>query len=369
MPPEEDATAVVVAVPSAVVQQPPGQQPIGQPSSEEELDIILDGDKNNVPSSSLLPSSSYSSSSSPNNGDDGNIIIVEGPDLNISRSPFDKKNYRQILLPNGLRAVLVSDVVAMTQVYNNGGLYVDDDDHHDHDHEEEEDNDDDKNAKKNADKIDVPPSEMTEHDKLCRGNSYAGDSDDDDDDDDESEEEARGIRDAAAAMIVGVGSLYDPPECQGMAHFLEHLLFMGSAKYPTENAYDAFMTKHGGNDNAYTEMEHTVYHFDIPQEHLPKALDIFAQFFVHPLMLESSVDRELNAVESEFQLVKNSDNARVQQLMCHTAGRTPEEHPSVKVRRFFGQPSLEGWMVGRFILHRWQSSVVDLDFWLARVLL
>jgi hypothetical protein len=165
--------------------------------------------------------------------------------------------------------------------------------------------------------------------RIITGND--SDNEDDDDDDDESEE-AGGIRDAAAAMIVGVGSLYDPPECQGMAHFLEHLLFMGSAKYPTENAYDAFMTKHGGNDNAYTEMEHTVYHFDIPQEHLPKALDIFAQFFIHPLMLESSVDRELNAVESEFQLVKNSDNTRAQQLMCHTAGRTAEEHPGVKVR-------------------------------------
>jgi nardilysin len=131
-------------------------------------------------------------------------------------------------------------------------------------------------------------------------------------------------------MIVGVGSMYDPVECGGMAHFLEHLLFMGSKKYPDENAYDAFMSKHGGHDNAYTEMEHTTYHFEIPQEHLAAALDIFAQFFIAPLMLESSIERELQAIESEFQLVKNSDNTRAQQLMSHTCGRAPYEHPVAK---------------------------------------
>jgi nardilysin len=222
--------------------------------------------------------------------------VVEGPDLNPSRSPFDKKVYRQVLLPNGLRCVLISDTLAMTQAFNSGGLFPDDDD-----------NDDDDNEKEDG-----------EHD------------DDDDDNDSSSEDAAGGLRNAAAAMLVGVGSLYDPVECGGMAHFLEHLLFMGSQKYPEENAYDAFMSKHGGNDNAYTEMEHTVYHFEIPQEHLAGALDIFAQFFIAPLMLESSVERELQAIDSEFQLVKNSDNTRVQHLMSHTCGRTPFEHPVAK---------------------------------------
>jgi nardilysin len=105
---------------------------------------------------------------------------------------------------------------------------------------------------------------------------------------------------------------------------------MGSKKYPEENAYDAFMSKHGGSDNAYTELEYTVYHFEIPQEYLNKALDMFAQFFTEPLMLESSVDRELNSIESEFQLVKNSDGSRMQHLMGHTCGYSPAEHPFAK---------------------------------------
>ncbi|KAG7371853.1 peptidase insulinase family protein [Nitzschia inconspicua] len=227
------------------------------------------------------------------NGGATNVVV--GPDLDSTRSPLDKKHYRQILLPNGLRAVLVSDVVAMTQAYNSGGLY------------DEEDNSDDEisaeEVKKNADD----------------GSSSST-----------STEAEHGLRDAAAAMLVGVGSLYDPPECQGMAHFLEHLLFMGSEKYPEENAYDKFMSKHGGSENAFTEEEHTVYHFEIPQEHLASALDMFAQFFIHPLMLESSVEREIQAIESEFQLVKNSDSSRASQLMKYTCGRSFEEHPFSK---------------------------------------
>jgi hypothetical protein len=59
---------------------------------------------------------------------------------------------------------------------------------------------------------------------------------------------------AAAAMAVGVGSFCDPPEMQGLSHYLEHMLFMGSDKFPDENEYDSFLSKHGGSSNAFTEL-------------------------------------------------------------------------------------------------------------------
>ena len=59
---------------------------------------------------------------------------------------------------------------------------------------------------------------------------------------------------AAAAMDVRVGHLSDPDNVPGLAHFLEHMLFMGTSKYPKENEYDAFLSKNGGSDNAYTGM-------------------------------------------------------------------------------------------------------------------
>lgn len=59
---------------------------------------------------------------------------------------------------------------------------------------------------------------------------------------------------AAAAMAVGVGSFSDPAELQGLSHYLEHMLFMGSERFPDENDYDAFLSKHAGSSNAYTEL-------------------------------------------------------------------------------------------------------------------
>lgn len=46
---------------------------------------------------------------------------------------------------------------------------------------------------------------------------------------------------AAASLTVGVGSFEDPDEIPGLMHFLEHMVFMGSEKYPKENSFDYFM--------------------------------------------------------------------------------------------------------------------------------
>ena len=82
-----------------------------------------------------------------------------------------------------------------------------------------------------------------------RGNESEDESDDDDDDDESmesNEEKEIGVKKAAAALSVGVGSFADPEEAPGLAHFLEHMLFMGSKKYPDENEYEAYLTNHGG---------------------------------------------------------------------------------------------------------------------------
>ena len=253
-----------------------------------------------------------------------NVVVVDGlqrgPDLNPSRSPLDKKLYRQIVLPNGLRCVLIEDVVAQQQQQQPQSSYHDDmlDPDDDDDDEEDEESDSD-TANGNGPAFDsVDPLSAANGSK--NGTKDVHDNVHDNDESSSSlEEEESGLRDAAACVLVGVGSMYDPPECQGLAHFLEHLLFMGSNKYPDENEYDSFVTKHGGCTNAYTEWEYTAYTLQIPQEYLFAALDRLAQFFIAPLMLPSAVERELQAIESEFQLHKNSDSTRWQQLLAATS--------------------------------------------------
>lgn len=105
---------------------------------------------------------------------------------------------------------------------------------------------------------------------------------------------------ASAAMDVHVGHLNDPTEFPGLAHFCEHLLFMGTQKYPLENEYSAHLTSHGGHSNAYTGVQNTNYYFEVHADHLRNTLDRFAQFFIHPLFNESGTERELLAVDSEY---------------------------------------------------------------------
>ncbi|OIV95653.1 hypothetical protein TanjilG_01447 [Lupinus angustifolius] len=109
----------------------------------------------------------------------------------------------------------------------------------------------------------------------------------------------------------------------------EHMLFMGSEEFPDENEYDSYLSKHGGSSNAYTETEHTCYHFEVKPEFLKGALQRFSQFFISPLVKTEAMEREVLAVDSEFNQALQSDACRLQQLQCHTS--TPG-HP---LNRFF----------------------------------
>ena len=85
---------------------------------------------------------------------------------------------------------------------------------------------------------------------------------------------------AAASLYVHIGQFSDPQDRQGLAHFLEHMLFMGTEKYPDVDDYRKFIKRHGGQSNAGTGQESTGYFFSIDHAHLEGALDRFSQFFI-----------------------------------------------------------------------------------------
>ncbi|KFD65259.1 hypothetical protein M514_00656 [Trichuris suis] len=119
---------------------------------------------------------------------------------------------------------------------------------------------------------------------------------------------------AAASLDLNIGHLNDPRELPGLAHFCEHMLFMGTEKYPTENEYQNFLTTHGGNSNAFTSTDHTNYHFEVASPHLMGALDRFAPFFICPLFTADGTEREVNAVDSENSNYMKEDQWRLAQL-------------------------------------------------------
>ena len=127
---------------------------------------------------------------------------------------------------------------------------------------------------------------------------------------------------SAAALAVYRGSYDDPEGRAGLAHFLEHMLFLGTTKYPDVDDYQNYITTHGGTFNAYTSSDHTNYFFDIQTPFLEGGLDRFAQFFIAPTFDAAYVEREKNAVNSEYQLYLKDDgwraNAVEKQVMSPT---------------------------------------------------
>ena len=115
----------------------------------------------------------------------------------------------------------------------------------------------------------------------------------------------------AASLDVNVGSLQDPQLRPGLAHFLEHMLFLGTKSYPVAGEYQSFISQHGGRHNAYTSSEHTNYFFQIDGSQLQGALDRFSRFFYEPLFTEEYVQREKEAVHSEFKSKFKDDYRRI----------------------------------------------------------
>ncbi|MFC3284290.1 insulinase family protein [Litchfieldella rifensis] len=116
---------------------------------------------------------------------------------------------------------------------------------------------------------------------------------------------------AAASMNVGVGSASDPSDLAGLAHFVEHMLFLGTDKYPEADAYQNYLNRHGGTHNAFTAPQDTNYFFDIEPEALPGALDRFGRFFIAPLFNADQLESERNIVHSEYQARLRDDGRRV----------------------------------------------------------
>jgi len=115
---------------------------------------------------------------------------------------------------------------------------------------------------------------------------------------------------ANAALDVQAGSWNEPNEYPGLAHLCEHMLFIGSRKYPRAEYFDDILAKGSGSSNAYTDSTNTNYYFEI-SEPLGKALDVFAHFFIDPLFNPELVDREKNAVNSEYEIDVSAEEWKV----------------------------------------------------------
>ncbi|KAL3653227.1 hypothetical protein CASFOL_002908 [Castilleja foliolosa] len=242
----------------------------------------------------------------------------------VLKSSTDRRLYRFIQLTNGLCALLVHDPeIYSDELSGNSKMEEGVEDECEEDGEEDDSEEKDDSGEEEADNEE-------ENKKVPKDLAQ---------------------KKAAAAMCVGVGSFADPYEAQGLAHFLDFntcfswgvlISLMKMRRYlrnvvkelrqEKEFVKAEFMIVTCLSMEArqmHTETEYTCYHFEVKREFLRGALTRFAQFFTSPLVKADAMEREVLAVDSEFNQVLQSDACRLQQLQCHTSS------PGHPFNRFF----------------------------------
>jgi protease-3 len=135
------------------------------------------------------------------------------------------------------------------------------------------------------------------------------------------------LKNSAASLSVPIGSMHNPDQQLGLAHYLEHMLFLGSERYPTINEYSKFMTQHGGYTNAYTAQESTVYGFEVNDSHFAEALDRLGDVMRAPLLDKRYADKERNTVHAEHKTYFDNDMRKFYALQQYTLN---PEHPAAR---------------------------------------
>ncbi|KAL8434900.1 hypothetical protein Efla_000711 [Eimeria flavescens] len=105
----------------------------------------------------------------------------------------------------------------------------------------------------------------------------------------------------AFAVSVGCGYFHDPPEIPGLAHMLEHMIFLGSSSQARATAWDELISSKGGMHNAHTKPDVTTFYVTAPTQHIPELLRVFLQHLFNPAFLPEQVQSEAMAVQYEHE--------------------------------------------------------------------
>jgi insulysin len=116
---------------------------------------------------------------------------------------------------------------------------------------------------------------------------------------------------SAMAVGISVGSWKDPDSALGMAHFIEHMMFMGTKQHPKPGGFDDFLAANGATmSNAQTGSQDTCYAFAVPHDVFKEGVSRFAEFFTDPLFDSKGAAKEMHAVNQEFEMHKDQDGYR-----------------------------------------------------------
>lgn len=125
------------------------------------------------------------------------------------------------------------------------------------------------------------------------------------------------VRTAAVGIWVGAGSRYEPEHQHGISHFLEHLFFKGTAQRSALEIAQA-ADDIGGQMNAFTDREQTVFYVKVLSAHLDQALGIYADMLLHSTLASEFIERERQVITEEIKSYEDSPDELVQDLFAQT---------------------------------------------------
>jgi predicted Zn-dependent peptidase len=155
------------------------------------------------------------------------------------------------------------------------------------------------------------------------------------------------VRSVSIGVWLARGSRHEPHEQSGIAHFVEHMLFKGTANRSAEDIAQA-IDSIGGQMDAFTAKEYASYYIKVLDEHLPLAVDVLADIVRRPAFSEDDIEREKKVVLEEIKMVEDTPDDLVHELFTenfwvdHPLGRpilgnreTVEALSQAGLRRYF----------------------------------
>src|SRR4051795_2112751 len=138
------------------------------------------------------------------------------------------------------------------------------------------------------------------------------------------------VRSAAVGFWIGAGSRDEDAARAGVTHFIEHLLFKGTARYSALEIAEIFDGL-GGELNAATSREHTLVYARVPDHHLETAMDVMSEMVFEPAFAELDAEREV--VLEEIAMYEDAPQELVHDLISEAVfGNQPLGRPVIGTR-------------------------------------
>jgi predicted Zn-dependent peptidase len=125
------------------------------------------------------------------------------------------------------------------------------------------------------------------------------------------------VRSVSVGVWLTRGSRHEPPEHGGIAHFVEHMLFKGTARRSAQDIAQE-VDSLGGHLDAFTSKEYAGYYIKVLDEHLPKAIDVLSDLVLNPAFAPADIEREKKVILEEIKMVEDTPDDLVHELFTQS---------------------------------------------------